>query len=755
MKDGFLATKVASFYPEIKKLCKPDMYNLVLHKHLGDVFYAIGLKKEFEKTYNAKLHFIVRPQHEFLMKMYGIETYSVYDMKRMETDAINYDFVYLPYYANNITHKFDTLCKDIFVSSPIKSEPFILDRDIMHFLMFDHYWCFLWGYNAGLDFDNFKFEVPQNKIQMSETAKATLEKIAPINKIVLFAPEAATAIEFAPDFWNIIAEQVHKKGYTIIVNSKKYKINHGISAFDLNLSLQDVVALGLNCAYVFSLRSGLCDVLVGAGDRLYAFYPSQLRREYNSLNFPFVGENTGVHEVLVYDWQVTDVRWKDIDLTPELQKYVDVLHKSHLAEARKVIFSKRQSREGHRFWRNLLNDLAGVSRIFPENNIQNPKPSTSKVISLLGFNLYAHYRQGDYKDKKIYLGGLIYHTKYLKDGARITRFLGIPVYQRRYTSHRVVKIFGIPVSIKNLKSDFLQNIYQEVCKAVGNNFDDVFICRHNIGETLIYLAHLKDWVRHYKSKNPVIVAWRKRDFDFYKIFAENFADVVYVPFEQIHLNWWLTDTVSAWRGKRFICPTFEIAENMKKLSQKTGQDVNFYDFIVQEFSDTLTEPSLPVLNTEKVDSIKDKIQHIVNGKKFVLFAPEAISMEHMPEDFWEHLAIKFMEKGYAVVINSFDPDFNIDGTIKIRPDLEEIYVWATCAKGVVSIASGLSVWLSVGAKRADLIYSDFKNKVLTSAEAIKYYSVKKIPLVKSKNVREYDQEIYTRKQLISNILKEY
>ena len=78
-------------------------------------------------------------------------------------------------------------------------------------------------------------------------------------------------MEFPVEFWNTIAEQVHAHGYTIIVNSKKCEIKHGMSAYDLDLSLSDVVALGLSCAYVFSLRSGLCDVLVGAGEKLYAF----------------------------------------------------------------------------------------------------------------------------------------------------------------------------------------------------------------------------------------------------------------------------------------------------------------------------------------------------------------------------------------------------------------------------------------------------------------------------------------------------
>ena len=66
---------IIPFYNDINKLCKTEEYNLVLHKHLGDVFYAIGLKDEFERVYGKKLHFIVRPQHEFLMKMYGITNY--------------------------------------------------------------------------------------------------------------------------------------------------------------------------------------------------------------------------------------------------------------------------------------------------------------------------------------------------------------------------------------------------------------------------------------------------------------------------------------------------------------------------------------------------------------------------------------------------------------------------------------------------------------------------------------------------------
>ena len=78
MKKIFEDTSI--FYNKVVKLCKQNSYNLVLHKHLGDVFYAIASKPFFESQYNAPLHFIVRPQHEFLMKMFGIKNYSVCDL---------------------------------------------------------------------------------------------------------------------------------------------------------------------------------------------------------------------------------------------------------------------------------------------------------------------------------------------------------------------------------------------------------------------------------------------------------------------------------------------------------------------------------------------------------------------------------------------------------------------------------------------------------------------------------------------------
>lgn len=364
-----------SFYNEVLKLCKPNQYNLLLHKHLGDIFYAAATKEEFEQTHKAQLHFIVRPQHEFVMKMHGITNYSLCDITKYEKQIAQYNFPFLVPLAVNKTHYFETACKDLFQSFPIKDLPFIADADRSVLILFDNFWAFFWPHNLGLDIDNFRYHLPAYNPALSESAKNKLADIAPLEKIVLFAPDALSTVEFAPEFWNILAEAVNRHGYKIIVNSKKYKIKHGISAFDLDLSLQDVVALGLSCAYVFSLRSGLCDVLVGAGERLYAFYSAMLRREMHSLNSCFE-QSPNVNEIAVWDWKIDKVVWEGEDLTKPLQKHINKLHRDFIIEKVKYLCAlpSRSRRNAHKFWYRVIRDTAGNTKWFPNNNKENILP---------------------------------------------------------------------------------------------------------------------------------------------------------------------------------------------------------------------------------------------------------------------------------------------------------------------------------------------------------------------------------------------
>ena len=86
---------IFSYVQEIESICDSTKYNLVLHKHLGDVFYTIAAKQAFEETYGRSLHFIVRPQHEFLMEFFGIKDYSVYDLDKLVKNNFSFQKSYI------------------------------------------------------------------------------------------------------------------------------------------------------------------------------------------------------------------------------------------------------------------------------------------------------------------------------------------------------------------------------------------------------------------------------------------------------------------------------------------------------------------------------------------------------------------------------------------------------------------------------------------------------------------------------------
>lgn len=61
-------------------------------------------------------------------------------------------------------------------------------------------------------------------------------------------------------------------GYVILENIMD-KNNHIHGALNFDLSLADLIAIGMRCNSIFSLRSGLCDIFACRGEKLYVLWP--------------------------------------------------------------------------------------------------------------------------------------------------------------------------------------------------------------------------------------------------------------------------------------------------------------------------------------------------------------------------------------------------------------------------------------------------------------------------------------------------
>lgn len=751
MKKIFEDTSI--FYNKVVKLCKQNSYNLVLHKHLGDVFYAIASKPFFESQYNAPLHFIVRPQHEFLMEMFGIKNYSVCDLDSLVKKNKDFQESFFDKHNLPIDVFENIVYQATFSGMPVKKGvPFVCENLVNDFIQYDNYWCYRWLENMGIS-ANVKFLLPKHAPTLSDAAKKKLGKIASLDKIVLLAPEAATFPEFGHEFWNIIADKMHKLGYKIIVNSKKHKINNGICAFDLGLSLQDVVALGLNCAYVFSLRSGLCDVLVGAGKRMYAFYPAQGRREMYSLTKPFA-TSTGVNEIQIWNWKIDKTVCEGIDFTPLLQKYIDGLHTNYYKESLKKLCAFRKYKPGHAFWRNLIRDLAGISRVFPENNLKNPqpivnksfKPFYSKTIKVFSWATETKYS---------FLNGFLTYKKDSRGTQRL-RLCGIVLYSKTNKGFiRTSRLLWIPFHKKDLRTGLLEKIVTNV----DPKYDGIYISRHNIGETYVYLSHLQKWIKKNGSKKPVVIVWHKKDLDFYKMFLNKNIALQYINISQYDIHAAFPDEFVEYQGRKIFCPTPDIVKNMLK----QGPGINFYNYICKDFDMSGRAKIInPNIDPEMDEDIKNKVRAYFH-RPFVVVIPDATSLKILPSDFWTTLIGQLKARGYDVFVNSYrsvrshDFDLSGAGAISFDTSIAELYALAKYSAGVISMASGISVLLAAAGVKMDLIYTDFnlKDPYVNSAQAQEIYSVYYLPNIDKQKIKEYDANLYTEEQLIDLIIKRY
>lgn len=744
-----------SFKDEVLKRCKPGSYNLVLHKHLGDIVYAIGTKKEFDRRHQAPLRFIVRPQHEFMMSMFGILDYSVFDIDALvkKNDALKHSYFGTSFpQPAEIDRLENDLFQALFSCIPRVGEPFVCESTALNdFFSFNKYWAYRWAANMGLH-DYFRFSPPVNWPQLSDEAKRKLSAISSLDKIVIFAPEAATAAELPTSFWNVLANAVHDAGYKIILNSNRYNINYCISAFDLDLSLKDIVALSYECRNTFSLRSGFCDVVAGIGDRLYTFYPSMLRREANGLNKVFKLDSA-VNEIVISKWKIEKTTWEGIDLTTRLQRIIDKIRLSYIGETfRSALFPKhRLARSKAR--RRALDEIAGAPKRFPDNNVYNP-PSHDRQINFMGITLYKKtyeaIDEGSLLVRRSFLSGL-YHDKKHGGRSRHIFLFGAPLFTRTRKREDKIKIFGTTIRKRDLSNPYISRIFG----LVDPKYDDIYIFRYHIGETYVYLAHLANWIAKEGSRNPAIVTSRESHIPLIKMFLPEGTHLLHIPLNEREFNY-IVDRRVNFDGRRLLCNERDILQKL------AGPDLgmsekNFYDFILRDMGLPRSAPLAPPRPSKDAEiTLRDKLRAIeFDTSKYVFLIPEATSLSNLKTTFWDDLCEALIGRGYQIFANCTDQRSKPWGAKSIDLSLEEAFVLAQSARGIIGLASGLGVLLSAAGVPMDLIYSDLASGEHNSTTIKSVYSISSIPRTSSNPIREYDLSHTPDDEIKREILERY
>ncbi len=239
-----------------------DSYYFLCAAGVGDTMLICGFLGDLERKWQGPIHLIIKRSHQFLMKMYAITNYTTVDLSTIELEELRHlsDKCKLPrrgciYVAHPFVH---TELNSFF--EPIRDQ-YSTKRFVPWFLEF-----------LQLPADT-RFNVPRFLPVMSEELLRKCRQIAPIEKLILFSPEATSTIQIPDIFWVHLAKRLKQDGFSVISNViNRERCISGTHYLDL--PMEDAIALGYSCKGVYSLRSGFCDALYLIGNRLHVFYPS-------------------------------------------------------------------------------------------------------------------------------------------------------------------------------------------------------------------------------------------------------------------------------------------------------------------------------------------------------------------------------------------------------------------------------------------------------------------------------------------------
>ena len=273
---------------ELAKNLKSDRYYFVLPCSAGDFYHHLLLKSALERKLNGKITFVIKPSHETLCDIFDCKDYVICSDKEIVENFWYPQWLYTEnavsvptkgkFYPSHSGH----LCMPVAFSSMLN-------------------WHLEW-------FDlprNTKGDLPTNLPKLSESLREKLAKIAPLDKIMLFCPEANSRQNLPLIIFKDECDKLLKLGYKIIVNIPNHKeYTHYFSdcVYDLDLSLKDAIALALHCAGVVSTRSGFCDIIAPHCKKLKIYYTSfdyWWRGRLKDIN-----PTNALKEVLIYDMPI-------------------------------------------------------------------------------------------------------------------------------------------------------------------------------------------------------------------------------------------------------------------------------------------------------------------------------------------------------------------------------------------------------------------------------------------------------------------
>lgn len=334
---------------------------------------------------------------------------------------------------------------------------------------------------------------------------------------------------------------------------------------------------------------------------------------------------------------------------------------------------------------------------------------------------------------------------------KIFNFCGIN-FSKRIIENDVCEYYFLGILIKKFHlADFL---YKKYLKQIKYDYDDIYLLNSNSGELYLFFAFIcRSFLEKNNSKKPLFIATKKYHVDLLKMY---YPDANYIFINNTNFktqsNKWTKNGHNIYlifSGNYFEKVEFEIKNN------KSGF-THYLDNILLNLNLKKEDCKFikPQISEKIINSVNQKIQQLqLKDDNFIILAPEAITCEKLPLNFWNNLAQNLKELGFDLYVNITNSKNIIEGCKHSDLNLQEIFYLAQKAKAIISLRSGLSEFLVPTETPNISIYTNFKKKAISVDKILSGFSIKKHPDAFKYNIEEINAEIYNSpNKLVNEIL---
>ena len=253
---------------------------------IGDTLYVLSYMKEYKKNNpNIQVCFIIKKSHFSLVQMYN---QYIDNVIILNLNIFNCLSKYL------INKREDS---NIIYAHPLR-------------IIYDP--CKILGIRGINLLDLYKvilelpFESELCLPMTSNKSKKNIDKVFNERKKILLCPYCVSTSTISIEIWEYIATFFKKRGFKVYTNIKDSTEKPIKNTKPLYLELEEMYVIANTFYHIFSIRSGLCDLLSLTKVDLTVFYKADnnkknISKEYDIYNFKNIGVRKDINELIVSD----------------------------------------------------------------------------------------------------------------------------------------------------------------------------------------------------------------------------------------------------------------------------------------------------------------------------------------------------------------------------------------------------------------------------------------------------------------------